>query len=52
LYRGVIANNPPQALDWLSFDGENLSATVLSLPTENDISLPVNGNIVVEFLAR
>jgi small subunit ribosomal protein S4 len=52
LYRGVIANNPPQSLDWLSFDTENLVATVLSLPTANDISLPVDGNIVVEFLAR
>ncbi|MBX3423740.1 MAG: 30S ribosomal protein S4 [Pirellulaceae bacterium] len=51
-YRGIIANNPPQSLDWLSFDTENLMATVLSLPTANDISLPVNGNIVVEFLAR
>ena len=52
LYRGVIANNPPQPLDWLAFDSENLTVTVLSLPTSNDISLPVDGNIVVEFLAR
>ncbi|HBE68178.1 MAG TPA: 30S ribosomal protein S4 [Planctomycetaceae bacterium] len=52
LYRGVIANNPPQPLDWLSFDSENFKATVLSVPTENDISLPVDGNIVVEFLSR
>lgn len=52
LYRGVIANNPPQPLDWLAFDAENLTITVLSLPTANDISLPVDGNIVVEFLAR
>jgi small subunit ribosomal protein S4 len=52
LYRGVIANNPPAPLDWLSFDSEEFKATVLSVPTANDISLPVDGNIVVEFLSR
>jgi small subunit ribosomal protein S4 len=52
LYRGVIANNAPQPLDWLSFDSEGLKATVLSAPTATDISLPVDGNIVVEFLSR
>lgn len=52
LYRGVIANNAPQPLDWLAFDSEGFKATVLSVPTSNDISLPVDGNVVVEFLSR
>lgn len=52
LYRGVVANNAPQPLDWMSFDSEEFKATVLSLPTATDISLPVDGNIVVEFLSR
>ena len=52
LYRGVVANNAPQPLDWLSFDSEEFKASVLSVPTANDISLPVDGNIVVEFLSR
>ncbi len=52
LYRGVIANNSVQPLDWIEFDTENLTATVRSLPTSNDISLPVDANIVVEFLSR
>ncbi len=52
LYRGVIANNSPQPLDWLTFDSEGLQATLLSQPTATDISLPVDGNIVVEFLSR
>ncbi len=52
LYRGVIANNSPQPLDWLALDSEGLKLTVRSLPTANDISLPVNANIVVEFLSR
>ena len=52
VYRGVIANTTAQPLDWVSFDSENLKATVLSLPTANDISLPVDANTVVEFLSR
>jgi len=52
LYRGVIANSPPDALDWVSFDSENLKATMLGLPGKSDISLPVDANSVVEFLSR
>lgn len=52
LYRGVIANASPDALDWVSFDTENLKATVLGLPGPSDISLPVDANSVVEFLSR
>ncbi|OUT55706.1 30S ribosomal protein S4 [Stieleria bergensis] len=52
LYRGVIANAAPDALDWVSFDSENLKATVLGLPGASDISLPVDANAVVEFLSR
>ena len=52
LYRGVIANAAPDALDWVSFDSENLKATVLGLPGASDISLPVDANSVVEFLSR
>ncbi len=52
LYRGVIANNAPAPVDWLSFDTENLRVTVAGNPGPSDISLPVNANIVVEFLSR
>jgi small subunit ribosomal protein S4 len=52
LYRGVIANASPDALDWVSFDSENLKASVLGLPGSSDISLPVDANSVVEFLSR
>ena len=52
LYRGVIANATPDALDWVTFDSENLKATVLGLPGASDISLPVDANSVVEFLSR
>lgn len=52
LYKGVVANNPPVGLDWISFDSESLRASVLGAPGPSDISLPVNANIVVEFLSR
>ncbi len=52
VYRGIIANNAPTPLDWLTFDTENLRVTVAGNPGASDISLPVNANIVVEFLSR
>lgn len=52
LYRGIIANNSPVPLDWISLDSEGLRATMLGQPGPSDISLPVNANIVVEFLSR
>ncbi len=52
LYRGIIANNAPTPIDWLAFDSEGLKVTVQGAPGPSDISLPVNANIVVEFLAR
>ncbi len=52
LYRGIIANNSPVPIDWLAFDSEGLKVTVQGAPGPSDISLPVNVNIVVEFLSR
>jgi small subunit ribosomal protein S4 len=52
LYRGIIANNSPVPLEWVSLDSEGLKAIVQGNPGPSDISLPVNANIVVEFLSR
>ena len=52
LYRGIIANNSPIPLDWVTFDSEGLKATIQGNPGPSDISLPVNANIVVEFMSR
>jgi small subunit ribosomal protein S4 len=52
LYKGVLANHPPQPIDWVNLDQENLTTTVQGLPGASDISLPVDVNVVVEFLAR
>ena len=52
LYRGIVANSSTQPTDWIAFDAETLRATVQGLPGPGDVSLPVDVNIVVEFLSR
>lgn len=37
---------------WLSRDTQNLQGRVLSLPTRDQIDVPVNENLVVEFYSR
>lgn len=51
-YRDVVAQNSAEPNDWLAFDPETLRATVQGNPGPSDISLPVDVNIVVEFLSR
>ena len=51
-YRALAEEVGAETLDWVSFDVETLRATVNGLPTAADISLPVDGNVVVEFLSR
>ncbi len=42
-----------EGVEWVSFDGEKLVATVQGKPSgASDISLPVDANTVVEFLSR
>ncbi|MHB0960910.1 MAG: 30S ribosomal protein S4 [Pirellulaceae bacterium] len=53
VYRGFAdTNNSTQAMDWVTFDSDTLRATVQGLPGKSDISLPVDANMVVEFLSR
>lgn len=52
LYKGASENASTNTPDWITFDGEALRATVQGLPGPSEFSLPVDVNIVVEFLAR
>jgi small subunit ribosomal protein S4 len=52
LYRALSDESQTERLDWVSFDAETLRATVQGLPAPSDISLPVDANMVVEFLSR
>ncbi len=53
LYRGVIANSDSsQPVEWLGVDVESLRININGLPGPSDLSLPVDVNIVVEFMSR
>jgi small subunit ribosomal protein S4 len=52
VYRDLADQHSTEKLDWVAFDPETLRATVLGLPGPSDVSLPVDVNVVVEFLSR
>ncbi len=41
-----------EPVEWVTFDRDTLRATVQGLPGPSDISLPVDVNIVIEFMSR
>lgn len=51
-YRGVLTENSGEPAEWITSDPETLRITVQGNPGPSDISLPVDVNIVVEFLSR
>lgn len=51
-YLSIIGESAPETPDWITFDSEALQATVQDHPGPDDISLPVDANVVVEFLSR
>jgi small subunit ribosomal protein S4 len=52
LYRYLADENRGEPLDWVSFDSDTLRATVQGQPGPSDVSLPVDVNMVIEFLSR
>ncbi|MBT7918000.1 MAG: 30S ribosomal protein S4, partial [Planctomycetaceae bacterium] len=52
LYQGVTSLAEGEPVEWLASDTETLRITVQGNPGPSDISLPVDGNMVVEFLSR
>jgi len=52
LYQFTSQEASSEAVDWVTFDPETLRATVQGLPGPSDISLPVDVNIVIEFMSR
>ena len=51
-YRGLCDQSQGERLEWVMFDPDTLRATVQGTPGPSDISLPVDVNMVVEFLSR
>lgn len=52
LYQRTMAEVDTQPTDWIAFDAETLRATVQGLPDPSDVSLPIDINMVIEFMSR
>lgn len=52
LYQFASSDSGAEPLDWVAFDSETLRATMQGLPGPSDISVPVDVNVVVEFMSR
>lgn len=52
MYQEIVSSASAADCHWISFDNESLTATVTSLPTAEDVSLPVDVGQVVAFLSR
>jgi len=52
LYKALSSEGTSEAMEWLTLDTDTLRATMQGLPGPSDISLPVNVNLVTEFLSR
>ena len=52
LYQRTLAEVESQPTEWIAFDPETLRATMQGMPDPADVSLPVDVNIVIEFMSR
>jgi len=51
--KGQLESNPNFTTQgWLQVDSEKLEATVVALPTRDDIQIPVQEQLIVEFCSR
>ncbi|MFP6753392.1 MAG: 30S ribosomal protein S4 [Pirellulaceae bacterium] len=52
LYQRLSVDVSNESVEWLTFDSETLRVTMQGNPGPSDISLPVDVNMVIEFLSR
>jgi len=52
LYQRTSGEVDSEPTEWIAFDSETLRATVQGLPDPGDVSLPVDVNMVIEFMSR
>ncbi len=53
IVKDQLASNPNyNAQGWLQLDPDKPTATVVGLPTRDDVQLPIEENLVVEFCSR
>lgn len=47
-----IENSPAKIPSWIKYTPEDFTAEIISLPTKEDFSFPVNETLIVEFYSR
>ncbi len=52
MYKALVEENPTVHTDWINFEPGEMKATVTTLPSFEDVSLPVDVGKVVAFLSR
>jgi small subunit ribosomal protein S4 len=52
VYQDLAASGSSAGCNWISFDADTLKAIVTSLPSMEDVSLPVDVGQVVAFMSR
>ncbi len=52
MYQGIVESTTTENCDWINFDSGELKAIVTTLPSFEDVSLPVDVGQVVAFLSR
>jgi len=50
--RAIEERDPEKIVDWLKFNNENFSGTVLRLPKREDITYPIQENLIVELYSK
>ncbi|MCC7291761.1 MAG: 30S ribosomal protein S4 [Phycisphaerales bacterium] len=48
----TLGDGVPQMQEWLQLDRNNLEGTVVSLPTREDVQIPVEDQLIIEFCSR
>ena len=53
MVRGFLDLDPNRPVQpWLKFDAANLTASVVAMPTREDVQIPVEEQLIVEFCSR
>lgn len=50
--KSLEERDPENIVEWLKFDKENISGTVVRLPKREDITLPIQENLIVELYSK
>ncbi len=50
--KSLEERDPEKTVEWLKLDVENLSGTVIRMPQREDITLPIQENLIVELYSK